>query len=85
MHTEEFFILSLMEIGVHGFLNKSAEPGEVERAIYSVVDKDFYQNEIVNKALLNGVKQSKCGPFQTKPKRKLKSCFLFAKSLVHQK
>jgi two-component system, NarL family, response regulator DegU len=58
MHTEEFFILSLMEIGVHGFLNKSAEPGEVERAIYSVVDKDFYQNEIVNKALLNGVKQS---------------------------
>ena len=26
MHTEEVFILNLMELGVHGFLNKNAEP-----------------------------------------------------------
>jgi two-component system response regulator DegU len=58
MHTEEFFILSLMEIGVHGFLNKSAEPEEVERALYAVTDKDFYRNEIVNQALLNGIRRS---------------------------
>jgi DNA-binding NarL/FixJ family response regulator len=57
MHTEEFFILSLMEIGIHGFLNKSAEPEEVERAIYAVVDKDFYRNEIVNQALLHSTKR----------------------------
>src|SRR5262245_17648662 len=25
MHTEEVFILNLMELGVHGFLNKNAE------------------------------------------------------------
>ena len=57
MHNEEFFILSLMEIGVHGFLNKSAEPEEVERALYAVVDKDFYRNEIVNLALSHSPKQ----------------------------
>lgn len=55
MHTEVFFVLNLIEIGVHGFLSKNAEPEEVERAIYSVIDKDFYRNEIVNNAMLNGV------------------------------
>jgi DNA-binding NarL/FixJ family response regulator len=58
MHTEEFFVLNLMEIGVHGFLSKNAEPEEVERALYSVIEKDFYRNEIVNNAMLNGVKKT---------------------------
>lgn len=57
MHTEEVFILNLMELGVHGFLNKNAEPEEVERALYSILDKDFYRNEIVNQALRKGVKK----------------------------
>ena len=58
MHTEEFFVLNLMEIGVHGFLSKNAEPEEVERAIYSVIEKDFYRNDIVNNAMLNGIKRT---------------------------
>jgi two-component system response regulator DegU len=58
MHTEEFFILSLIEMGVHGFLNKSAEPEEVERALYAVIDKDFYRNDFVNQALLHGIRRS---------------------------
>jgi len=58
MHTEEVFILNLMELGVHGFLNKNAEPSEVEEALYAVYDKDFYRNEIVNQALRNGIKRS---------------------------
>lgn len=58
MHTEEVFILNLMELGVHGFLNKNAEPEEVERALYSVFDRDFYRNEIVNQALRNGIKRT---------------------------
>ena len=58
MHTEEHFILSLMEIGAHGFLSKSAEPEEVEKALYSVIEKDFYRNEIVNQAMLNGIKRT---------------------------
>jgi two-component system, NarL family, response regulator DegU len=58
MHTEEVFILNLMELGVHGFLNKNAEPEEVEQALYSILDKDFYRNEIVNQALRNGIKRT---------------------------
>lgn len=58
MHTEEVFILNLMELGVHGFLNKNAEPEEVEQALYSIFDKDFYRNEIVNEALRKGIKRT---------------------------
>lgn len=57
MHTEEVFILNLMELGVHGFLNKSAEPEEVEHAIYSIVDRDFYRNSIINQVLQNKIKR----------------------------
>lgn len=51
MHTEGVFIHKLMDIGVHGFLCKSTEPEEVERALYSIIDRDFYRNEIVDNAL----------------------------------
>ena len=51
MHTEGAFISKLMDIGVHGFLSKSAEVEEVEKALYAVIDKDFYKNEIVERAV----------------------------------
>jgi DNA-binding NarL/FixJ family response regulator len=51
MHTEEVFINKLMDIGVHGFLSKSAEVEEVEKALYAVIDKDFYKNEIMERAI----------------------------------
>lgn len=53
MHNESVFINKLMDIGVHGFLSKSAEPQEVEKALRAIVEKDFYKNEIATKALLN--------------------------------
>jgi len=51
MHTEEIFVIRLMDLGVHGLLSKSCGPDEVEKALYAVVDKDFYRNDIVEKAL----------------------------------
>lgn len=57
MHTEEVFILNLMELGVHGFLNKNAEPEEVERALYAIADRDFYRNDIINLVLQNKIKR----------------------------
>ncbi|SRR5260221_14211039 len=55
MHNEGVFINKLLDIGVHGILSKSAEPEEVERALHAVIEKDFYRNEIVKKALfVNG-------------------------------
>ncbi len=47
LHTEEVFINRLLDIGVNGFLTKSVEPDELERAIYAVVENDFYNNSIV--------------------------------------
>ncbi len=52
MHNEAVFINKLLDIGVHGFLSKSAEPQEVVKALQSIVEKDFYKNEIVEKALV---------------------------------
>ncbi len=51
MHTEETFVSRLVDVGVHGFLSKTTEPEEVERALYSIVDKDFYSNDIIQRAL----------------------------------
>ena len=51
MHTEVVFIHKLMDIGIHGFLSKSSGPDEVERALYAIIDKDFYKNEIVENAM----------------------------------
>ncbi|MBI1767877.1 MAG: response regulator transcription factor [Bacteroidetes bacterium] len=53
MHNEAVFINKLMDIGVHGFLSKSAEPQEVEKALRAIVEKDFYKNDIATKALLS--------------------------------
>jgi DNA-binding NarL/FixJ family response regulator len=53
MHNESVFINKLMDIGVHGFLSKSAEPQEVEKALQAIVEKDFYKNDIATKALLH--------------------------------
>ncbi len=52
MHNEAVFINKLMDIGVHGFLSKSAQPQEVEKALLSIVERDFYKNEIVSRALI---------------------------------
>ncbi len=58
MHTEEGFVTRLMDLGVHGFLSKSSEPEELEKALYSIVDNDFYKNDLVIKAMQNLRKQS---------------------------
>lgn len=51
MHNEAVFVNKLLDIGVHGFLSKSAEPEELEIALLSVVEKDYYKNESVKKAI----------------------------------
>lgn len=51
MHTEGKIIHELIEAGVHGFLTKDADPQEVEKALYAIVDKDYYVNTRVNKLL----------------------------------
>jgi two-component system, NarL family, response regulator DegU len=52
MHTEEAFIKRLIDMGVNGFLGKTTEPEEMERAIYSIVDNDFYKGDLLNSSAI---------------------------------
>lgn len=51
MHESLQTISDLIEIGVHSYLLKSAEPEEVHKAIISVINNDFYYNQLVSQAL----------------------------------
>ena len=46
-HDSEKYMLHMLEMGVHSFLLKNTNPDELEQAIYAVVDKDFYQNDLL--------------------------------------
>jgi len=61
MHDSEKYILHMMEAGVHAFLLKNTEPDELERAIYAVVEKDFYHNDLVGSVLRKNVKEKRMG------------------------
>ena len=51
-------IAELIEIGVHSYLLKNAEPNEVKRAITSVINNDFYYNQLVSRALRQNIQKS---------------------------
>ncbi|MBX2873728.1 MAG: response regulator transcription factor [Saprospiraceae bacterium] len=59
MYDEEHLINHMMKLGANGYLLKNEEPEEVETAIRSVMEKDFYFNDYVSKALLSGLQRSK--------------------------
>jgi two-component system, NarL family, response regulator DegU len=61
MHDSERYILHMMEMGVHAFLLKNTEPDELEEAIHSVIEKDFYHNDLVASVLRKNVKEKKAG------------------------
>jgi two-component system response regulator DegU len=61
MHDSERYILHMMEMGVHAFLLKNTEPDELLEAILSVVEKDFYHNDLVATVLRKNVKDKKGG------------------------
>jgi two-component system response regulator DegU len=60
---EESIVSKLLEIGVNGYLLKKANPKELETAIYSVYDNDFYQNELTSKVLRNTVLRKRSKSF----------------------
>ena len=55
MHDSEKYILHLIELGAHAFLLKNTEPEELERAIDSIMEKDFYHNDMVAAVLRKNV------------------------------
>ena len=55
MHDSEKYILHLIELGAHAFLLKNTEPEELEKAIESTIEKDFYHNDMVAAVLRKNV------------------------------
>lgn len=54
MHNEEQLIYSLMEKGANGFLEKNTDIEVVVDAIYSVLEKGYYFNDYISKAMVKG-------------------------------
>jgi two-component system response regulator DegU len=54
-HDSEKFMLHMLELGVHSFLLKNAEPDELERAILSVYEKDFYHNDLISSVMRKSI------------------------------
>lgn len=64
MHSEEKFIVHLMELGANGYLLKTAEATEVETAIRSVAESGYYFSDMVSQVMLQGlVKKDKVQPY----------------------
>ena len=53
---DEQFILHLVNEGINGYLNKSADPEEVELAIEKVIMYDYYFSEDISKLIYNNLK-----------------------------
>jgi two-component system, NarL family, response regulator DegU len=69
MHDSEKYMMYMLELGVHSFLLKNTDPEELEKAIYSVVDLDFYHNDLLNAAIhrsLQGKARQERPTFNTK-------------------
>ncbi|MBL7983082.1 MAG: response regulator transcription factor [Flavobacteriales bacterium] len=63
MHSEEKFIVHLMELGANGYVLKTAEPDEIENAIRAVACTGYHFSDMVSRVLLHGlVKKEKLKP-----------------------
>ncbi|MEM6317215.1 MAG: response regulator transcription factor [Bacteroidota bacterium] len=57
MYNDESIINHVMKEGANGYLLKNEEPSVLKEAIEAVVQRGFYFNEYVSKALLMGIQQ----------------------------
>jgi len=63
MHSDEKFIIHLMELGANGYVPKTAEPDEIEDAIRAVAASGYHFSELVSRVMLHGlVKKQKVRP-----------------------
>jgi len=56
-HDSDKYIIYMLELGVNSFLLKNTDPEELEKAIYSVIDNDFYHNELLNSIIRKSLKE----------------------------
>lgn len=59
MHDSLPVISDFIEMGIHSYLVKDADPEEVHKALISVINNEFYYNKVVAKALHQKVQDAK--------------------------
>ena len=59
MYDDEQMIAHLMELGANGYLLNDTSEEELNKAIHSVYETQFYFNDFVSKALLTGVRNKR--------------------------
>lgn len=52
MYDEEAVILHMLDLGVNGYLVKTATPAEITQAIHKVYEEDYYLNDMVSRLML---------------------------------
>src|SRR5574338_1134639 len=52
MYDDQEMISKMMEMGANAYLTKTTDPDEIYQAILTVMNDDFYFNDLVNKAVL---------------------------------
>jgi DNA-binding NarL/FixJ family response regulator len=52
MYDDQEIITRMMEMGSNAYLTKTSDPDEIYQAILSVMNEDFYFNDLVNTAVL---------------------------------
>jgi DNA-binding NarL/FixJ family response regulator len=52
MYDDQEMITKMMEMGANAYLTKTSDPDEIYEAIITVMNDEFYFNDLVNKAVL---------------------------------
>jgi DNA-binding NarL/FixJ family response regulator len=52
MYDDQEMITKMMEMGANAYLTKTTDPDEIYEAIITVMNDEFYFNDLVNKAVL---------------------------------
>ncbi|RYY84659.1 MAG: response regulator transcription factor [Chitinophagaceae bacterium] len=52
MYDDQEMVTKMMEMGANAYLTKTTDPDEIYQAIITVMNDEFYFNELVNKAVL---------------------------------
>src|SRR6195952_3949791 len=56
MHNDHSMISKLMEVGANSYLTKNSDSETIYQAIKTCFEKEFFFNELTNKALLSGLR-----------------------------
>jgi DNA-binding NarL/FixJ family response regulator len=79
MNSEELYAKRFIKLGVHGYLSKESQAGEIRRAIAAVLNGELYVSKKVKKELSEDLKKGMDNPFHQLSDREMQT----VKYLLH--